>query len=215
MKFKKTMAAIAAGALSVTLGAFALAGCGISGENYTFEAEDATIEGQGLVMGQYSGPASVSNPSQYKINGELQEETLVGVENFNSAGQKLTWTVNAASDCKAELTLYAASSVMYFNEDGSAGLVEIDMAATEAYKLTVNETEASFKGKLPGAAWSNFMEGMQQPGAWWDLGTVTAIINLKAGENTIVFEIVGNVEGQQSAGLNVDKIVIKAPAELK
>ena len=31
MKFKKTMAAIAAGALSVTLGAFALAGCGISG----------------------------------------------------------------------------------------------------------------------------------------------------------------------------------------
>ena len=56
---------------------------------------------------------------------------------------------------------------------------------------------------------------MQEPGAWWDLGKATAIIDLKEGENTIVFEIVANVEGQNSAGLNVDKIVIKAPAELK
>ena len=55
MKFKKTMAAIAAGALSVTLGAFALAGCGISGEEYTFEAEAAELAGQGLVMGQTPG----------------------------------------------------------------------------------------------------------------------------------------------------------------
>ncbi|MDE6505201.1 MAG: hypothetical protein K2L42_04945 [Clostridia bacterium] len=215
MKFKKTLAAIAAGALSLTLGAFALAGCGISGENYTFEAEDGELAGQGLVMGQTPGPASVSNPSAYKVYGELADETLIGVENFNSAGQSITWTVTASSACKAELTLWAASSVMYFNqEDNSIGLVEIDMAATEAYKLTCNDTKADLKGKLPGAQWADW-SAMQEPGAWWDLGKATAIIDLKEGENTIVFEIVSTVEGQNSAGLNIDKIVIKAPSELK
>ena len=215
MKFKKTMAAIAAGALSVTLGAFALAGCGISGEEYTFEAEAAELAGQGVVMGQDPGSANVSNPSAYKVYGELADDTVVGVENFNSAGQSITWTVTASSACKAELTFWAASSVMFFNqEDNSMGFVEIDMAATEAYKLTCNDTEADLKGKLPGAKWADWF-GMQEPGAWWDLGKATAIIDLKEGENTIVFEIVANVEGQNSAGLNVDKIVIKAPAELK
>lgn len=212
---------IAAGVLTLSLGAFALAGCGVSGEEYTFEAENATFEGTGLVMGMTPGPATISQESAYMVNGELvADKTLVGVENFNGSGQKIIWKVNAPKACKAEITLHAASAAMYTNmpEDGdwtkaSTGLSEINFTSSSLHKFSVNGTEAKLKGTLPGIVFDNQTVSMQTPGVWWNMGTAKAVVNLKEGENTIVLEI-GTLEQGQSAGLNVDKIVIKAPAEL-
>lgn len=212
MKLKKTFAAVAAGALSVAMGAAVFAGCA-KGTDYTFEAEDAVAAGTGNVNGQGQGDPTVSNESAYKLNGELVEDaTLVGIENFNTVGQTITWTVVSSADCKATLTLHAASAAMYMGEDGM-GLKEIDFGTTEAYKVTCNDTAASLTGKLPGAAWADW-SGMQEPGTWWNMGAVSGTVNLKKGENVIVLEVVGAVDGAMSAGLNVDKIVINASAEL-
>lgn len=213
MKLKKTMLAIAAGALSLTLGAVALVGCA-GGKEYTFEAEHAKLEGMGNVMGQTEGPASISQETSYMFNGELVEDaTLIGVENFNTAGQKIIWTVVSSKACKAQVTLYAASSSMWMDQEGGVGLSEINMADTEAYAIKCNGETSKLTGKLPGYTFEGGWMGMQQEGVWWNIGTVTANINLKEGENTVSFEIV-DAFSQMGSGINVDKIVIKASAEL-
>ena len=212
MKKSKIVSLIAAGALTLAMGAFALTGCA-KGVDYTFEAEDAVAVGTGNVNGQGQGDPTISADSAYKLNGELVENaTLVGIENFNTVGQTITWTVVSASDCKATITLYAASAAMYMGESGM-GLKEIDFGTTEAYKVTCNDTAASMTGKLPGVVWADW-NGMKEPGAWWNIGTVSGTINLKKGENVIILQVVGAVDGAMSAGLNVDKIVINSSAEL-
>lgn len=214
-KIGKLAAMIASATLALTMGVFSLTGCA-SGTDYTFEAENATLEGEVMGMDGTMSPAAVENGKEYKINGELVEgATLSGVGNFNGVGQKMTWTVEASADCSATLTLYGASALMEFEDNNLTGLSELDFGTSTAYKLTCNGEEAKLSGKLPGSVWENGWADMGAPGAWWNIGTATAKINLKQGKNTVVFEIVGLDTGRFTAGVNVDKIVINASAELK
>lgn len=207
-KIGKLAAMAASAALALTMGAFSLTGCA-GGTDYTFEAEEAVLTGETQTW-TGTTPATVSAESAYKINGELVEDaTIVGVENFSGVGQKITWTVVSSAECKATLTLHAASAAMAMSEAGFS-LAELNMAEVGAYKLSCNGTEAAMSGTLPGNAELN----MEEAGVWWNMGTATAQISLKAGENVIELEIVGGVDGAMSAGLNVDKIVIKATSEL-
>ena len=193
----KTIRKIAALILSVLMIA-SLAACGGSAKEFTFEAENAVINAEGASV--ETGPSTKDGQD----NGEI---TNVG--SFNSG--TLTWTITSDKDCDATLTLHGASCAMGFSDAGMC-LYEIDMATASGtvYKLTNNGTEYSMTGKLPGTEVLN----MEDPAVWRNMGTVTANIKLVKGENKIVFEIAGALEGAFSSGINVDKIVISAPAEL-
>lgn len=194
----KTITKIAAIILSVVMIA-SLAGCGASAKEFTFEAENAVINADGANV--ETGPSTLNG----KDNGDI---TNVG--SFNSG--TLTWTITSDKDCDATLTLYGASCAMGMTDAGGFGLMEIDMATASGsvYKLTNNGTACTMTGKLPGTAELN----MEDPAVWRNMGSVTANIKLVKGENKIVFEIAGALEGAFSSGVNVDKIVISAPAEL-
>lgn len=203
MKIKKLLALIATGTLALTMGAMALTGCG--GKDYTFEAEDAETEGETFSFVTWSmGPAQVETNTLYG-----SEEEVSGYGSFNAVGQKIIWKVNSASDCSVTITLYAASAIMDMDENYQLkALKEADLSNTDLYSFTVNDTEVALTGTLP--ATDTTEEGMNTPGCWWHVGTATAKAKLKAGDNTIVLELVG-----ENAGLNVDKIVINSSAELK
>ena len=194
----KTIRKITALILSVLMVA-SLAACGGSAKEFTFEAEDAAINAEGAAV--ETGPSTKDG----KDNGDI---TNVG--SFNSG--TLTWTITSDKDCDATLTLHGASCAMGMTDAGGFGLFEIDMATASGsvYKLSVNGTEYSMTGKLPGTEELN----MEDPAVWRNMGTVTANIKLVKGENKVVFEIAGALEGAFSSGVNVDKIVISAPAEL-
>ena len=207
--FKKITTAVVAGALSLTMGVIALAGCA-GGKDYTFEAEDALQEGLKASSGT---TAIVETDVPYKVDGKLVEDaTISGVGNFDTVGQKMTWTVVSASATSATLTIHAASACMTMSQE-FMGILEMDISKTEAFKLTVNGTAVTLSGKLPGTTFESF-EAMAEPGTWWNLGTLTGKADLKEGENVIVLEVVGAYEGAKNSGLNVDKLVINSGAEL-
>ncbi len=197
-------------ALAVALVAvfvFAFAGCG--GTDYVFEAESSVIAGEGNVSGTGVGLATVETGPGY-IDGKAVEE-LTDVGNFNTAGQTLTFTITSDKACSAKITLQAASAAMGMNANGDGlALAEIDFATQTAYKLTNNGTEITLSGKLPGLDPLD----MSDQAAWRNMGKVSGNVDLVAGENKIVLEIVGAIEGTFSSGLNVDKITINAPATL-
>ena len=193
----KTIRKISALILSVLMIA-SLAACGGSAKEFTFEAENAVINCDGFTV--ETGPSLLDG----KDGGEI---TNVG----NFGGGSMTWTITSDKDCDATVTLYGASCAMTFGESGMS-LLEIDMASANGsvYKLTNNGTACTLTGKLPGTENLN----MEDPTAWRNMGTVTANVKLVKGENKIVFEIVGTLEGAFGSGINFDKMVISAPAEL-
>lgn len=206
---KKIIAVAAAAACTLAMGSMLIACNG--GTEYTFEAENAATEGEGLQMGNTPGPATVTESGVLWSEDGTGTDPVGGYENFNGVGQKIIWTVNADADGKGTITLYAASNAMAFLESRMS-LVELDFESVSAYKLTCNDQEISLKGKLPATPMNE--SSFAQPGTWWHVGTVSGDINLKAGENKIVLEIVGSVDGTMSSGINVDKIVIKSSTAL-
>lgn len=219
MKFKKTFAAIAAGALSVAMGAAVFAGCA-KGTDYTFEAEDAVLA-DGL---------QVQAGKQWTKDDDGEELTVVSY--FATAGQTITWTINAASDCNVKLKLRASScafgalnasnevvdlgeimgSLMQGGaiEEGTKGYISELKAADCGSVLKVNDAEVTMSGTLP----STTIEPAD--GNPWALMGVYSVINcgeftadakLKKGENKIVLEVV-------TSGFNVDSLTVNSSAEL-
>ncbi len=213
MKLKKTLAAIAAGALCVTMGAAVLAGCGGKGTDYTFQAEDAEL---------YTG-LQVQKGNEWSANNDGAEVTVVSY--FANPGQTITWKVNAASDCKVTLKLRASSCLfgaknadgeivdigsLGGNYEGAKGYISELKAADCGSVLKVNDAEVTMKGTLP----STTIE-LEEGNPWAIMGVYsvihcgeyTATTNLKQGENTIVLEVV-------TGGFNVDSLTVNSSAEI-
>ncbi len=213
---------IAGAALCLACGMTVLAACGggVSGEKVTFEAEKAQLSQNA------DGVAVYQSATEYSATGEGDLVELVGY--FTAEGANIVWKINADKECDAELTLRAASA----SADGSGlwqgghGFIkEMDLGSGKFVKLEVNGKAASLSGKLPGLEFtpaedfSNF--GDFYGSCMNNYGTAKAKIHLVAGENTITLTSLGYVEtpegeGAQpiSYGINVDNIVIQAPATL-
>lgn len=216
MKKSKILAILAAGALTVSMGAFALAGCG-GGTDYAFEAEDAILStGLKLQAGK-------------EWTGTEEEGADVTVVSYFTPGTSITWNITAASECDVTLKLRASSCIygvvdsngvfcsmnemqtppdgFVWDENVKCKINEIkadELGAT----LKVNGTESTFKGTLPA---TSFDFGMgEQMGLMYfttHCGELEAKVHLKAGENAVVLECV-------TGGVNVDKITVNSKAEL-
>lgn len=221
--FKKILMFAAASALTLTMGAVALTGCG-GGKDYTFEAEDATLAD---ADGQTQNTLKVQERVEYTANGDGPDISVVGY--FATPGQTITWTVNAASECDATIKV-RGSSVAYAAIDGNGvvndnlwgappegfdtntmkGYLKETKAEDTGVVLKVNNEEKTLSGALP-ATTVELEEG--NPYAIFAIynviscGELTVKVHLKAGENSIVLE---NVSG----GFNVDKITVNAPVEI-
>lgn len=190
---KKLNKAIAALILTALLAA-SLAGCGGKAQDYVFEAEKAELSAACMVE---TGP-------EYTTEVTSTEATQVGY--FTTAGETITFKINASKNCSATLTLRAASACAQWVDP--MVFEEVDMSKGECAKLTVNGTECKMEGVLP---------GLEAPMDWEAVsayykhyGTATAKIDLKSGENVIVL----TSQGYAGGGINVDKITINAAAEL-
>lgn len=190
---KKLNKAIAALTLTALLAA-SLAGCGGKAQDYVFEAEKAELSAACMVE---TGP-------EYTTEVTSTEATQVGY--FTTAGETITFKINASKNCSATLTLRAASACAQWVDP--MVFEEVDMSKGECAKLTVNGTECKMEGVLP---------GLEAPMDWEAVsayykhyGTATAKIDLKSGENVIVL----TSQGYAGGGINVDKITINAAAEL-
>lgn len=203
---KRFAAAAVIALLTVAIAAFALVGCGA--QEYTFEAEDAVLEGMAASWGAPQ-PMSVETGPVYSEDGEGEEVTVVG--NFNQSEQSITWTVTSSKECDADLTLFAASASMTMDMTTYAmGLAEIT-GDSGFVSITNNDgTAITLSGTLPG------LEGidMSDTTVWKNVGSLTGKIHLVKGENKIVLKLDGMPEGAMSGGLNVDKLVIKASGNL-
>ena len=67
---------------------------------------------------------------------------------FTTAGETITFKINASKACSATLTLRAASAVAQFADPMI--FEEVDLSKGEHAKLTVNGTECKLEGVLPG-----------------------------------------------------------------
>lgn len=212
---KLCVAGIALVAMSTMV---ALGGCGVSGEKVTFEAEKAQLSQNA------DGVAVYQSATEYSADGNGLAVNIVGY--FTAQGANIVWKITADKECDAELTLRAASASADSSQlftGGHGYIKEMDLGSGKFVKLEVNGKEASLKGTLPGLEFvpaddfSNFMDFY---GSYMNnYGTATAKIHLVAGENTITLTSLGYTEtpdgGQPiSYGVNVDNIVIQAPATL-
>lgn len=222
-KFKKILSVAAVSALTLTVGAFALTGCG--GKDYAFEAEEALLEEpEGFVPNPQFGLNAMD--VEEKNDGEV---TCVGY--FSTKGMTITWKVNASEDCEVVLKILGSSTK--FKEvtkaDGSkieyapplyqpnleigemvkGGLDEL-AAENCGVALKINGEEATMSGTLPGIEMTIEYENFMSMAAFYGLykgGEFKANVKLKKGENTIVLESV-------SGGFNVDKLVVNSPVEV-
>lgn len=229
--FKKILMFAAASALTLTMGAVALTGCGGGGKDYSFEAENATLAD---ATGQTQNTLAVQQGVEYKPEGDGPEITIVGY--FATPGQTITWTVNAAEECDATIKVRGSSvafaaidgdgtvatmqelmGAMYggpapegFDMETMKGYLQEVAAADTGVVLKVNNEKKTLSGKLP-ATTVELEEG--NPYAIWAVyntiscGELTVKVHLNKGENNIVLE---NVSG----GFNVDKITVNAPVEI-
>lgn len=228
--FKKILMFAAASALTLTMGAVALTGCGGGGKDYSFEAENATLAD---ATGQTKNTLAIQRGVEYKPEGDGPEITIVGY--FATPGQTITWTVNAAEECDATIKVRGSSvsfgaidgngmilgpnelmGIMWgqgpegFDTDTMKGYLQEVAAADTGVVLKVNNEEKTLSGKLP-ATTVELEEG--KPGAIFAVyntiscGELTVKVHLNKGENNIVLE---NVSG----GFNVDKITVNAPVKI-
>ena len=205
---KRFAAAAVIALLTVAIAAFALVGCGV--QEYTFEAEDAVLEGE-AVSWTGSTPMSIETGPVYTgTDAEGAEATVVG--NFNSDAQSITWTITSSKECDADLTFYAASAAMVVKDMAtwSFGLAAITGDSGVVSITNNGGTAVTLSGSLPGLETLD----MSDATSWKNIGSLTGKIHLVKGENKIVLKIDGSVEGAMSSGVNVDKIVLKASANL-
>lgn len=203
---------IAGIALVAVFSMAALGGCAPDPQDFTFECEQMIIEGSGQGSAGAS-PSNIETEGIYIDGVELGDEaTFVGT--FSDAGSKLTFVVTSDVECDATFTLHAASAKMGMAADWSdAWIDEIDLEDITADGTTVSITNnggdpITLKGTLPGTTWEGGFAGMGTPGVWHHVGSGTGTIHLVKGENKIVIEHV------ESIGINYDKVVINAAANL-
>lgn len=194
-KVHKTWKAIAAFTLAAAMTA-SLTACGGSAQDYVFEAEKAELSAACMVE---TGPEWTT---------ELTDTEATQVGYFTSAGETITFKINASKACSATLTLRAASACGQWADP--MVFEEVDMSKGECAKLSVNGTDVAMEGVLPGLEVP--MDWEVASAYYKHYGTATAKIDLKAGENVIVLTSQGYNGGQ--GGINVDKITINAASEL-
>lgn len=226
MKIKKLLIVAASSALALTLGAFCLTGCA-GGKDFTFEAENAILaNGEGDVGDNY-----IRTETATEWTGTEEEGAEVtGVGYFSTVGQSITFKINSDKACSATIKL-RASSTKFGKIDAAGKFAPMWGEAEEGYDettakwgvgalaaancgvtLKVNDAEAQLEGTLPAAVtetdatdWSGMMAvfGIKY------FGEYTAKINLKSGENVIVFEV-----AEMGGGFNVDKLTVNCGATL-
>lgn len=210
---KKLFAAGAA--LTMAFGMAAFTACGAPAKDFTFEAEEATLTENA------DGVACYQEVAEWQAAEDADPTAIVGY--FTNAEANIIWTIQSSAECDATLTLRAASTAVKMDTDWQttfkATTLEMDMSSGEYCTLTVNDTEVSFTGTLPGIAEQTFADMMGIFGTAYgpmmnNYGTVTAKIHLKKGENKIVLTSLGYNEDGTNFGLNVDKITINAASEL-
>lgn len=210
-KFTKILTTIVATALSVVLFCTLMA-CGVSGENYTFEAEDATLGGAAQAeTGKHYWSGDLSNPGE--------EHNAVGY--MTEEGASVTFKITAEKACKVEITLKVASSAMDMSQMWTGGdfkVMEVDLKTKKVFKLSVNGSEVAVEGTLPGLTLTSEQIGGNMFGVFdsplCNYAEIKVVTQLKAGENTVVVESLGYKEGETSYGINFDKIIVKSPAKL-
>lgn len=123
-----------------------------------------------------------------------------------SAGQTITWRFNAAEAAEnVKVTLRMASSVGTWD---ALKITEIDLGAEGAPSLSVNDSAVSLKGKKLDGLDNLTQNDMQNGVAYHNFCDIVIMINLVAGENTIVLT-------SGSKGVNVDKIMIETTIALE
>lgn len=197
--------------------AVACASCGVSGDDYTFEAENAVLSTAPQVETGFVWDGDKASTST--------EATMVGY--FTAANETITFNIKAEAACKVEITLYASSTNSnmraFFGDEAPEKFIidAIDLSKDEAVKLSVNGTDAKLKGTLPGLTLDPpegdmGLFGWMMDGTWGalmkNIGTGKVVVDLKEGDNTIVLTAQGMNGGQ--GGINVDKIVVKSPSKL-
>lgn len=223
---KKILGIAATSALALTLGAFALTGCG-GAKGYTFEAEEAILtEPEGFEPSDWGAKLM---DLEEKKDGK-KDITVVGY--FSAKGMTITWKINAEEECDATLNICGSSTKFktVTKADGSAieydwttwqptnvtpeddvigGLDEVP-AESSGVSLKVNGSTATMSGTLPGVEKTLKFAEQGNFYALYVAGKYTANVKLNKGENIIVLEI----DGANGGGFNVDKLVIKASAKL-
>lgn len=206
---------IAGIALVAVFSMAALGGCAPDPQDFTFECEQMIIEGSG----QGSAGASPATVETGPLYDSEEEGTFVGT--FSDAGSTLTFTVTSDYECDATITLYAASaksgmdmSGVDWNDPTTYGNMKIWLDAIDLEEVTADGATVSItnnggapvtlKGTLPGLETLD----MQDTASWHYVGSGSGTIHLVKGENKIVIEHV------ESIGINYDKVVINAAANL-
>ena len=224
MKFRKLL--IADVALTMAFGMAAMVGCGVSGDPYTFEAED----------GELGGAAQVEEGKHFwagSLNEQGDELTQVGY--FTSEGATLTFNVTAEKAAKVELNFRLASAASDTSKmtmdwttwavGGTYIIKSIDLSKGNVIKLTVNGEEVKLKGTLPELTidleGANMMAIYDSP--MCNYQDVKVVVNLKEGANKIELAALGyteeiEVEGADPVtvnyGVNIDKVIITSPVKL-
>ncbi len=142
-------------------------------------------------------PASADNKATLKSGERYEAEYATAIEGTNANGKKgfmrkdkdciggmavpgnsVTFTVHS-DEAKEDVTLTICLAAMNTTTNGSL-YEHYDANFDDVYKLSVNGTEVPV-GKTFG------FEGKKDQ--WFDWATVTVAIDLKAGENTLVFTV--------------------------
>ncbi len=223
---KKILGIAATSALALTLGAFALTGCG-GDKGYTFEAEEAILtEPEGFEPSDWGAKLM---DLEEKKDGK-KDITVVGY--FSAKGMTITWKINAEEECDASIKIYGSSTKFktVTKADGTAieydwttwqptnveptdevkGGIDALPAENSGVSLKVNGSAATMSGTLPGKEVTATFAESSSFYALYVAGQYTANVKLNKGENIIVLEI----DGAAGGGFNVDKMVIDASTKL-
>ncbi|MDE6505200.1 MAG: prolyl oligopeptidase family serine peptidase [Clostridia bacterium] len=193
-------------------------------ETDTFEAENGVLSGsEHIQVNEWYGFDTVAVETKTKYTGtEEKGEEVTSIGYFQGENAAITWTVNAEAACEATLTLWAASSVTktekqeITNEWGTFPMdVVVGMEAvpftpeSQPVTLLINGTQVTLSGTVTGL--DTISASSQADYSYYAnyVGTVTATIQLKAGENTIVLKAPA-----ENPKLNIDKIVVDCETKL-
>lgn len=193
-------------------------------ETDTFEAENGVLSGsEHIQVNEWWGFDTVAVETKNKYTGTAEKgEEVTSIGYFQGENAAITWTVTAEEACTATLTLWAASSVTKtekqdvepewgtFPQDVVVGMEAVPFTAeSQPVTLLINGTQVTLNGTVTGL--DPLSESSQADYSYYAnyVGTVTATIQLKAGENTIVLKAPA-----ENPKLNIDKIVVNCETKL-
>ena len=193
-------------------------------ETDTFEAENGVLSGsEHIQVNEWWGFDTVAVETKNKYTGTAEKgEEVTSIGYFQGENAAITWTVTAEEACTATLTLWAASSVTKtekqdvetewgtFPQDVVVGMEAVPFTAeSQPVKLLINGTQVTLNGTVTGL--DTLSESSKADYSYYAnyVGTVTATIQLKAGENTIVLKAPA-----KNPKLNIDKIVVNCETKL-